>query len=99
MGLCTGLLPAAALAVTKSTSQLLEQAPDIVRMALRLGFVVRRRSTQVEKSRESWATIVSGISPQEQQRFLDAFHKENVRVSQTRESMTATDESSVNSHD
>ena len=78
MGLCTGMLPAAALAVTTSTSQLLRQAPDIVRMALRLGLAARRRSTQVEKSRESWATVVPGMSPQEQQKALDTFHKDNV---------------------
>ena len=74
------MLPAAALAVTTSTSQLLSQAPDIVRTALRLGLEVRRRSTQVENSKESWATVVSGISPQEQQKALDTFHKDNVGV-------------------
>lgn len=74
------MLPAAALAVTTSTSQLLRQAPDIVRMALRLGFEVRRRSTQIENSQESWAAVVSGVSPQEQQKALDTFHKDNVGV-------------------
>lgn len=78
VGLCTGMLPAAALAVTTSTSQLLKLAPEIVRMALRLGLEARRRSVQIERSNESWATVVSSISPQEQQKALDLFHQENV---------------------
>ncbi|KAL9595245.1 MAG: hypothetical protein Q9179_005058 [Wetmoreana sp. 5 TL-2023] len=77
VGLCTGMLPVAALAVTRSTSQLLRLAPEIVRMALRLGLEARRRSAQIEKSNESWATVVSGIGPQEQQEALDQFHQEN----------------------
>ncbi|KAL8925721.1 MAG: hypothetical protein Q9172_002112 [Xanthocarpia lactea] len=77
VGLCTGMLPAAAMAVTTSTSQLLRLAPDIVRLALRLGLEARRRSAQIESSSESWATVVPGVSPQEQQKALDSFHKEN----------------------
>ena len=73
------MLPAAAMAVTTSTSQLLRLAPDIVRLALRLGLEARRRSAQIESSSESWATVVPGVSPQEQQKALDSFHKENVR--------------------
>ncbi|KAL9585668.1 MAG: hypothetical protein Q9203_004154 [Teloschistes exilis] len=71
------MLPVAALAVTTSTSQLLKLAPKIVRMALRLGLEVRRRSTQIERSNESWATIVPGLSPREQQKALDLFHVEH----------------------
>ncbi|KAL9598139.1 MAG: hypothetical protein Q9219_004695 [cf. Caloplaca sp. 3 TL-2023] len=48
----------------------------MVRMALRLGLKARRRSNQIEKSGESWATIVSGIFPEKQQRSLDLFHEQ-----------------------
>ena len=78
VGLCTGMLPAAALAAASSTSQLLRLAPDIVRMALRLGLEVRRRSDQIERTSESWATVVPGTPPQEQQKALDQFHEETV---------------------
>lgn len=78
--MCTGMLPVAALAVTTSTSQLLKLAPEIVRTALRLGLEVRRRSIQIERSNESWATIVPGLSPREQQKALDLFHIEHVGV-------------------
>lgn len=72
------MLPAAALAAVSSTSQLLRLSPDIVCMALRLGLEARRRSVQIERTSESWATVVRGISPQEQQKALDQFHQENV---------------------
>ncbi|KAL9581498.1 MAG: hypothetical protein Q9212_003866 [Teloschistes hypoglaucus] len=77
VGMCTGMLPVAALAVTTSTSQLLKLAPEIVRMALRLGLEARRRSTQIERSNHSWAAVVSGLAPWEQQKALDLFHIEH----------------------
>ena len=78
LGLCTGMLPAAALAVSTSTSQLLDLAPEIVRVSLRLGLAASRRSAQVERSCESWATVVPHVAPQEQQEILDQFHREHV---------------------
>lgn len=78
--MCTGMLPVAALAVTTSTVQLLKLAPEIVRMALRLGLEARRRSTQIERSNESWAAVVPGMTPREQQKALDLFHGEHVGV-------------------
>lgn len=80
VGMCTGMLPVAALAVTTSTSQLLKLAPEIVRIALRLGLEARRRSTQIERSNDSWARIVPGLAPREQQKALDLFHVEHVRI-------------------
>ena len=75
VGLCTGMLPAAAMAVSNSTSQLLKIAPEIVCVSLRLGLEASRRSAQIEKSCESWATIVPGMAPQAQQEALDNFHQ------------------------
>ena len=80
LGLCTGMLPAAAVAVSSSTSQLLEISPHIVRLSLRLGLEARRRSVQIEGSAESWAILVSGKTPREQQAILDHFHQELVRT-------------------
>ncbi|KAI4198281.1 MAG: hypothetical protein LQ350_005364 [Teloschistes chrysophthalmus] len=71
------LITVAALAVTTSTSQLLKLAPEIVRIALRLGLEARRRSTQIERSNDSWARIVPGLAPREQQKALDLFHVEH----------------------
>lgn len=78
--MCTGMLPAAALAVSSTVGQLLDVSPNIVRLALRLGLSAWRRSAQIEKSTESWAAIVSGIPPTKQQEAIDAFHRGKVSV-------------------
>ena len=72
------MLPAAATAASSTSSQLLHLAPEIVRVSLRLGLEASRRSGQIEKSRESWATVVPGIAPFEQQEALDQFHQTHV---------------------
>ena len=72
------MLPAAALAASSSTSQLLRLAPEIVLVALRLGLEANRRSAQIEASTESWASVVPGMPPQEQQEALAQFNDEFV---------------------
>ena len=79
VGLCTGMLPAAALAVSNSTSQLLKISPEIVRLSLRVGIKASRRSMQIEQCSDSWAIAIPGMTPQEQQVTLDQFHAEHVR--------------------
>ena len=68
------MLPAAALAASSSSNQLLRLAPEIVLVALRLGLEANRRSAQIEASHESWASVVPGIAPQEQQEALSQFN-------------------------
>lgn len=80
VGLCTGMLPGAALAFASSTTQLLELAPEIVCVLLRLGLEASRRSAQIEKSYESWATVVPGLPLQEQREILHQFHYIHVRT-------------------
>lgn len=75
------MLPAAALAFSSSTTQLLELAPEIVRISLRLGLEASRRSEQIEKSHKSWATVVPGVPLQEQREILHRFHHVYVRTS------------------
>ncbi|KAI9876882.1 MAG: hypothetical protein M1830_005404, partial [Pleopsidium flavum] len=77
LGLCTGLLPAAAAATTTSLSGLLKLAPDIVCVSLRVGLLASRRSTQLERSMESWAIMVSGVPASELQKVLQEFHAKN----------------------
>lgn len=74
------MLPAAALAFASSTTQLLELAPEVVRISVRLGLEASRRSAQIEKSHESWATLVPGIPLQEQRDILHRFHDVYVRI-------------------
>lgn len=80
VGLCTGMLPAAASAFASSTTQLLELAPGIVCISLRLGLEASRRSAQIEKSSKSWATIVPGVPLQDQKDALHRFHHVYVRI-------------------
>lgn len=79
IGLCTGLLPAAAAATAKSAGELLQLAPSIIRIALRLSLEVDRRSSWIEETTQSWASIVPGIPVNEQLSALDDFHKQTVR--------------------
>ena len=79
VGLCTGMLPAAALAFSNSSTQLLELAPKIVCVSLRLGLEAARRSAQIESSNESWAVVVPGVGLQEQREILLRFHHVHVR--------------------
>lgn len=80
LGLCTGLLSAAAAAASRSASDLLKIAPEIVCVSLRVALEAQHRSAQIEKSSESWAVVVAGIPAKEQQRALDEFHKSHVIV-------------------
>ena len=73
------MLPAAALAFSSSGTQLLELAPKIVCVSLRLGLEAARRSAQIESSNESWAVVVPGIGLQEQREILLRFHHVHVR--------------------
>lgn len=59
---------------------MLELAPEIVCISLRLGLEASRRSAQIERSHESWATLVPGIPLQEQRDVLDRFHHVYVRT-------------------
>lgn len=81
VGLCTGMLPAAALAFASSTTELLELAPTIVCISLRLGLESSRRSAQIENSHRSWATVVPGIPLEEQRDILHQFHHKHVSPS------------------
>ncbi len=80
LGLCTGLLPAAAAATTTSLSGLLKLPPDIVCVSLRVGLLASRRSTRLERSMESWAIMVSGVPASELQKVIQEFHARNVGV-------------------
>ena len=79
VGLCTGLLPAAAAATARSTRELLQLAPSIICIALRLALEVDLRSSQIEETTQSWAVIVSGIPSEKQQSALDDYHKQTVK--------------------
>lgn len=84
LGLCTGLLPAAAAATAGSTGELLELGPEILRVSLRLALEADHRSAQLEQSRESWAFAVPGIPATQVQEAIDTFHKNMVHETSIR---------------
>ena len=79
IGLCTGLLPAAAAATARSTGELLQLAPNVICIALRLALEADIRSSQIEETTQSWAVIVPGFAASEQS-ALDDFHQQTVEL-------------------
>ena len=75
LGLCTGLIPATAVASATSISDVLEIAPELICISLRLGLAASRRSMQLERSSESWATVVLAVPRDEQQVEINRFQE------------------------
>lgn len=78
LGLCTGLLPAAAAATAGSMGELLELGPEILKVSLRLALEADHRSAQLEQSKESWAFVVPGVLTAQVQEAIDTFDKRMV---------------------
>lgn len=79
VGLCTGLLAGAVVASARSLSELLPLATEAVRIAFRAGTCVGAAKDALEQasnSKESWSTIVTGISENAAKAALAAFHDE-----------------------
>lgn len=58
--------------------QLMELAPEIVAIILRLAIFADHRSSKIEPSTERWAAVVSGIDSAKMQNAIDKFHAEQV---------------------
>lgn len=80
VGLCTGLLAAAAVASARSISELLPLAVETVRLAFRTGACVGKvkdgLQTRDDENR-SWSTIVTDMSATIAQASIDDFHLEH----------------------
>lgn len=82
VGLCTGLFAAAAIASSRSVSQLIPIAIQVVLMAFRAGLhvaAVAESLNNSSKSTESWTYIIPAAQESEVSSILYKFHKENVR--------------------
>lgn len=78
VGLCTGLLPAAAAALATDTSQLLQYGLEIVAISFRLIHEIVLRSRKVETEPGSWSYTVVGIKREQAQAILDDYNKAQV---------------------
>ncbi|KAH0558765.1 Type I Iterative PKS, partial [Trichoglossum hirsutum] len=80
LGLCTGLLAAAAVASAKSLTDLISLAVEAVRIAFRTGAHVSSTAEalgQTSQARQSWSTIVTNISEDSAKAAIDEFHRQN----------------------
>lgn len=81
LALCTGLLPAAALAAARDTSELLKYGVAIVSITFRLAYEISRRMRLVEDAGGNWATTVVGMPADKAKSILDDFHNTQVFLS------------------
>ena len=79
LGLCTGLLSAAAVVSARNVEELVHLGVEFVRLAFRSGAVVdgaRSVLSQVGEEKVPWSTIVTGTTEQAANEALASFHKE-----------------------
>jgi hypothetical protein len=85
VGLCTGLLAAAAVSASQSLLGLIPVALKIVRVAFRLGVKVngaaqRLSTNNGSKSKQSWSTLVAGVQKEAAAVELAQFNEKKVRT-------------------
>ena len=78
VGLCTGLLPAAAAFMAIDAAGLFRYGLEMVAISVRLGFEIKARSKRVEDTEGSWAYSIVGATAADSQPILDSFHERNV---------------------
>jgi iterative type I PKS product template protein len=81
VGLCTGLLAGCVVASARSLSELLPLATEAVRIAFRTGSCVGAAKDALESTvnaKESWSTIVTGVSEDDAKSALAAFHDDRL---------------------
>ena len=84
VGLCTGLLAAAAVASSPSLPALIPLGVEVTLVAFRTGLCVATTARSLDLSQDktaSWSFIVAGTDDNEAQAIITAFHREKVCVS------------------
>ena len=84
VGLSTGLLAAAVVALSPTIPALMPLAVEAVLIAFRLGLHVKNTANNIEKSPargddSSWSYVIPGKPKSEAQNALDDFHHEQVK--------------------
>ena len=83
VGLCTGLLAAAAVASAPALPALIPLGVEVVLIAFRTGLCVRTAARSLELSSDgasSWSHVVTGINDKEALDILASFHRAKVSV-------------------
>ncbi|CAF1473328.1 unnamed protein product [Adineta ricciae] len=98
IGLCTGLLSAAAVAASKSLTHLVTTAVAIVRVCFKIGLVAKRRAEHLEPEKcvkDTWSMLVTNLCATEAQSMISASQKEQNIVPNKQAYVSAESISSV----
>ncbi|KAL8840742.1 MAG: hypothetical protein Q9170_001180 [Blastenia crenularia] len=98
VGLCTGLLAAAAVASAPAPHRLIPLGVEVVLIAFRVGTYVHRTARQLDISRtgtDSWSVVVGGTTKENAQDALAEFHKNNSVTTLKKAYISAISRSSV----
>lgn len=84
VGLCTGLLAAAAVSASQSILDLVANAPHFVRIAFRLGVKVNGAAQRLSTSydvdvNQSWSRLVMGVQTESSAAAVAQFNEDRVR--------------------
>ncbi|KAE8554282.1 hypothetical protein EYB25_002820 [Talaromyces marneffei] len=74
LGLCTGLLPAAALAGSQNITELIVIGTETIAVCFRLALELYRRTRRIEETPGHWAHTVLGVPAREMDVILKEFH-------------------------
>ena len=80
LGLCTGLLLAAAAATADTVQALLDLAPKIISLPLHLSLYAHERLQDIEPSVDGWTMVLSDMNATDAREKLDRFHANNVNI-------------------
>ena len=83
VGLCTGLLAAAAVASSPALPALIPLGVEVALVAFRLGHYVGTTARRLDLARSgtaSWSTIVTGTTESLVQDVISAFHNDQVSI-------------------
>ena len=78
IGFCTGLLPAAATAAARDTTELFSLGLEMLAMTVRLAAETTRRSKRVEETPGCWGFLVTALPAEEQQEIINKFNRDEV---------------------
>lgn len=76
IGFCTGLLPAAATAAARDTTELFSLGLEMLAMTVRLAAETTRRSKRVEETPGCWGFLVTALPAEEQQEIINKFNRD-----------------------
>lgn len=78
IGLCTGLLPAAAAATARDVGELLTIGRVLIPVAYRLGVQQWKSAHEIESAPGAWAVAVVNVDPQDIENIINAFNDDMV---------------------